>query len=148
MILTTLEDACRYASLHPRLKFFFDYVSNCPLLDMPLGRHDICGKEIFVNIEECMLKQREEQRLELHHRYMDIHIPLTASETIGWMPRQHVGQPDAPFDVKADIVFYSRMAQTYTLVEPGQCLILFPEEAHAPLIGSGVVRKAVGKVLF
>ncbi len=148
MILTTLEDAGRYVSFHARLKAFFDYLQTNPLSDMPAGRYEIFGKEVFVNIEENKLKRCEEQRLEVHHHYIDVHIPLTAPEMIGWSPLANLAKADASFDKKADIAFYSQMAQTYLLVEPGQCLILFPKEAHAPLVGSGLERKAVGKILL
>jgi len=31
-------------------------------------------------------------------------------------------------------------------MRPGQCLVVYPEDAHAPLIGNGRIRKLVAKV--
>ena len=50
------------------------------------------------------------------------------------------------FDVQKDIRFYDDVPQTYYEVTPGQFTLLFPEDAHAPMVGEGTIRKVIVKV--
>lgn len=148
MIQTTIEEAWRYYSVNPRFEKLFKFIKNHNLLEIPYGRIDIDNDKIFINNFESTLTAHEIQKLEVHPRYIDIHIPLNGSGIIGWAPLSSLGKSEKPFDKKKDIAFYNRLAQVYTNVIPGQCLIVFPEDAHAPVIGYGKLKKAVGKVLI
>ena len=44
------------------------------------------------------------------------------------------------------IRFYDDVPQTYYEVTPGQFTLLFPEDAHAPMVGEGTIRKVIVKV--
>jgi beta-galactosidase beta subunit len=77
-----------------------------------------------------------------------VHIPLDRSEIIGWSPLSALGESEKPFDETADFALYPQLAQVYTNVTPGQCFFAFPEDAHAPVIGFGKLRKAICKVLI
>ena len=50
------------------------------------------------------------------------------------------------FDVQKDIRFYDDVPLTYYEVTPGQFTLLFPEDAHAPMVGEGTIRKVIVKV--
>jgi YhcH/YjgK/YiaL family protein len=115
---------------------------------MPLGRIEVDGDAVFINNVECDLISHEEQKLEVHRRYIDVHIPLDRSEIIGWSPLSALGESEKPFDETADFALYPQLAQVYTNVTPGQCFFAFPEDAHAPVIGFGKLRKAICKVLI
>ena len=148
MIQCTLADAGRYATLSPRLKTLFDFLKTHDLRQMPLGRIEVDGDAVFINNVECDLISHEEQKLEVHRRYIDVHIPLDRSEIIGWSPLSALGESEKPFDETADFARYPQLAQVYTNVTPGQCFFAFPEDAHAPVIGFGKLRKAICKVLI
>ena len=148
MIQCTLADAGRYATLSPRLKTLFDFLKTHDLRQMPLGRIEVDGDAVFRNNVECDLISHEEQKLEVHRRYIDVHIPLDRSEIIGWSPLSALGESEKPFDETADFALYPQLAQVYTNVTLGQCFFAFPEDAHAPVIGFGKLRKAICKVLI
>ncbi len=148
MIQCTLADAGRYATLSPRLKTLFDFLKTHDLRQMPLGRIEVDGDAVFINNVECDLISHEEQKLEVHRRYIDVHIPLDRSEIIGWSPLSALGESEKPFDETADFALYPQLAQVDTNVTPGQCFFAFPEDAHAPVIGFGKLRKAICKVLI
>ncbi|MDD5876079.1 MAG: YhcH/YjgK/YiaL family protein, partial [Prevotellaceae bacterium] len=81
--------------------------------------------------------------------YIDVQIPLTASETVGWKPLAALTTAATePFDAARDIAFYRERAQAYLPVHPGQFYIMFPEDAHAPIIGTGRIKKLIGKILI
>ena len=48
--------------------------------------------------------------------------------------------------MQKDIRFYDDVPQTYYEVTPGQFTLLFPEDAHAPMVGEGTIRKVIVKV--
>lgn len=148
MIVANITDRAHYYALHPKMKQLFDFVLSHNLADMPTGRVDIDGDRLFVNIDESDMRPKEERPLEIHRRYIDVQIPLTASETVGWKPLADITTPSvAPFNTHHDIAFFAEPAQAYIGVHPGQFYVMLPEDAHAPIIGSGKIKKLIGKLL-
>ena len=45
--------------------------------------------------------------------------------------------PRAPYDESKDIIFYHDQPTSYVDLLPGDFVILFPEDSHAPFIGDG-----------
>lgn len=148
MILDTLSNAQRYYALHPLFQQLFDYVCTHDLANAPAGRLTLDGDKLFINVNDSQLVPAEEQKLEVHRRYIDVHFPLSCSERVGWTPLEHLGESDAPFNEESDFAVYSQPAETYFTLQPGQFCIVWPEDAHAPIIGEGKIRKLVAKVLI
>ena len=146
MIHTTLSDAHRYEALHPLFKTVFTYLKEHDLTSAPAGRIDLQGQELYINVSDAQLLTPLEQKLEVHQKYIDIHVPLTCAEVIGWKPLAELGDPLAPFDTEADYALYAEVPTSYALVRPGEILIAYPEDAHAPIIGKGNLRKLIVKV--
>ena len=84
MIHANLKDSGRVDSLHPLLKRLFDYVKSHDFTDVPFGRIELDGNNLFINYSEVKGMKEEEQVLEYHQQYMDVHIPLSAPEVFGW----------------------------------------------------------------
>lgn len=148
MILDSLKNGACYYSVAPRLRQAFEYVARTDMAALEPGRHAIDGDEIFVNIMECDLKNPEDAPLEVHDKYIDIQILLAGeAETMGWSERRVCRQPRGEFDAERDILFYEDRPQTFFEVVPGQFVIFLPEDAHAPMIGQGCIKKAIVKVL-
>lgn len=148
MILTNLNDCSRYEGLHPLFKQLFDYVRTHDLLSMPIGRIEIDGDRLFINNSDPDCVAQEDQRLEVHRRYTDVHILLEGNERIGWAPTEELSHISTPYDEEGDFMFYSDSAASWVDLTPGQIFIAFPEDAHAPIIGKGKIRKAIAKLLL
>lgn len=146
MILTTLDKAERYYSLSPRLKQLFDYLKTHDLTNEPLARYEVDGENIYVNNVHPSLVKAEDQITEAHEMYLDVHIPLDATEIIGWIPTANCVEVSKPYDEKKDVIIFTDKPQNFITVQPGQICIVYPEDAHAPLIGEGKIRKLVAKV--
>lgn len=146
MILDSLHNAARYFALNPRLERAFSALREFDLQHLEPGRYEIDGEQIFLNLALAPLKQPEEARLEVHNAYLDVQLLLEGEETFGWSPRATLLQPQEPFDTERDIQFFDDAPQLYYRLLPGQFTILFPEDAHAPLLGEGSVRKVILKV--
>lgn len=149
MILASINDRWRYYCLHPKMRMLWDFVMSNDFSSMPPSHVCIDGDSLFVNLDESRLRPRMERLLEVHRRYVDVQIPLTAGETIGWRSLSGIKAASLqPYDAARDIAFYDVEPQSFVDVSPGQFCVFFPDDAHAPLIGSGVTRKLVGKLLL
>lgn len=147
MIFGKITDSARIEALHPALHRLFEFVKTHDLMQLPLGRNEIDGDRLFINIAENNLVRPEQQKLEVHRAYMDVHLPLNHPETIGWRALSTIDiDPEQPFDETSDYALYAAPATSYVEVHPGEYLIAYPEDAHAPLIGEGSLRKAVAKI--
>ncbi len=146
MILTTLDDSARYEALHPLFKSFFDYVRTHDLLHAPLGRIEVDGDRLFINNSRPELVPADCQVLEAHRDYIDLHVVLEGVERFGWLPLAEARDERQAFDAAADCALYGDRPATWLTLRPGDVVIVFPEDAHAPIVGEGHVRKLVGKV--
>lgn len=146
MILGKITDSQRYEALHPKFKQLFDFIKNHNLLEMELGRIELDGENLFINNVEPTLMKKENQALEVHQKYIDVHFPLSGEEIYGWSAIEDLGSPREKFDVENDFALYDEKAKTYFTLRPGEFLIVYPEDAHAPIIGKGKFRKAIAKV--
>ena len=134
MIVDTLSGSGRYDALHPRFKKAFDYAV-ARMDTLAPGKYAIDGDDLYIVISEGLLRPEQEAPLEAHDRYID-----------GWRPRERCILPRGEFDEAADIVFFDDKPSCYVSLHPGEFVVFFPEDAHAPLIGSGNVRKAILKI--
>ena len=151
MICDALENLNRYRGLHKNLETAIDYLTAYhvahDLSDLPLGRTEVDGENVFINVMDVDLKRPADAKLEIHDRYLDIQVLVRGErEAFGWSQRDRVTRPLGAFDVQKDIRFYDDVPQTYYEVTSGQFTLLFPEDAHAPMVGEGTIRKVIVKV--
>jgi YhcH/YjgK/YiaL family protein len=147
MILAHLNDSDRYASLHPLFKQLFDYVKAHDFTHVPAERIVLDGDRLFINVGDVTLKSPEEQVLEVHRRYIDVHFPLSREEVMGWSSLSVLATESVqPFNEEDDFAVYAERAQSYLTIHPGEFAIVWPEDAHAPIIGQGALRKLIAKV--
>lgn len=148
MIIGKLSEAHMYSSVNCYLSQLFSFVNDNDLTNFNTGKIVLAGDDLFINIAEPKLKKAEEQKLEVHAEYIDVHIPLTGDETIGIRHLDDLDvESDEPFNFDDDFALYSAPADNYVTIHPGEFCILFPGEAHAPVIGEGKIKKAIGKII-
>lgn len=146
MILSNFQHSDRIEGLHPLFKAAFDYIKSHDLLNAPLGRIEIDGEKLFINNSNPECVAAEDQVLEVHRKYIDIHVLLEGEETIGWKAIEDVTNETKAYDEEADCALYAEKADSYVTLKPGQFLIVYPEDPHAPIIGQGRIRKLIVKV--
>ena len=146
MIISKLENSSRIEPLHPRFKRLFDYVKQHDLLSQVPQKIILKGDELFINHVLLEGKKKSEQPLEIHQDYIDVHILLSGKETIGWKAREDLTQETQAYDKAADCALYGDTPTTYTDILPGEFVIVYPEDPHAPAIGEGLIRKLIAKV--
>lgn len=146
MIYGTLKESKRIEGLHPQFQKLFDYLKENDLLNTELGKIELDGNRLFINNTDSQLYQASERSLEVHKDYLDIQIPLNAPEIIGIKPTKDCSSIKTSYDDKKDILFFNDTPTNYITIHPGEFIVLYPEDAHAPLIGEGKVRKLVVKI--
>lgn len=146
MIISRLENSSRIEPLHPLFKKLFDYVKENDLLNHELGRITLDGDELFINSVELDGVDAMKQALELHRDYIDVHIPLAGKETIGWKPVENLKLETLPYQKDKDCALYMDRPTAFVDVYPGEFVIVYPEDSHAPAIGRGKIRKLIAKV--
>ena len=105
------------------------------------------GDKLFINNVNPQLVKAEEQPLEAHKAYLDIHIVLEGKERIGWKSINDCAAPSKAYDEEGDYMLFHEEPTSFVDLKPGQFAIVWPEDPHAPLIGEGKVRKLIVKAL-
>lgn len=146
MIVSNLQNSQRIESLHPLFKTLFDYVKTHDLLHAELGRIVIDGDNLFINNVNPECVPADKQVLELHREYIDVHILLEGAERIGWKAIEGLSTETKPYEKEGDCALFSDAPTAFVDILPGQFVIVYPEDPHAPVIGQGKIRKLIAKV--
>ena len=146
MIIDAGAHCHQYTCLHPLFERAFRYLADTDLGALAPGRHPVDGDRIYLSIDHKPGRGRDGARLEAHRRYIDIQYTIEGDEEIGWMPLAACGEPSGGFDETRDIAFYDCRPATWLAVPTGTFVVFFPEDAHAPLAGRGLLKKAILKV--
>ena len=145
MILARLDQADRYLALHPDFPAAIAFLRSQSLSDMLEGRIEITGT-MYAMVSRSPARRRSEARLEAHRQYIDIQYVIAGPEEMGWRPRSRCQQSHGQYDAEKDIEFFGETPDSFVTVRPGDFVIFFPDDAHAPLIGTGEIHKVVIKV--
>jgi YhcH/YjgK/YiaL family protein len=146
MIFATLSQANRYAALHPLFPRAFDYIRDTDLSALTTGIHQIIGQNLFVIVEETQGRSRTEAKLECHRKYIDIQLVLAGTDEMGWKPLANCHQPVSEYKEEHDIRFFNDVADSWISTPANTFCIFFPDDAHAPLVSKGKIRKLIFKI--
>jgi biofilm protein TabA len=146
MIFSTLSQSDRYAALHPLFPRAFEYIRNTNLKALTPGHYPIIGDDLFAIVEHVPGRTRAEAQLECHRRYIDIQLVLEGVDEMGWKPFAECREPVDDYRAEHDIQFFRDAPASWIATPPGTFCIFFPEDAHAPLVSAGSIRKVVIKI--
>ena len=146
MILDTIDNLEKHVSLNPNFVKVVEFLQNSNLQELPLGRNEICGELVFANVVEAKPKNKENAQIEIHRKYIDVHVPLSGNEVVGYTPLQEL--PNAEFVEADDAALYpaTLAARDYFNVKKGEFAIFFPQDGHAPAITDAPLKKIIVKV--
>lgn len=144
MVVDSLDNLLSYVSLHPRFTKAFDFIRQLDLPKLKAGRI-VVDDDIYINVDEVALRPMKGARYETHDDYIDIQIPITSNEIVGYVDRSTLGKP-MEVNKEKDIAFYEGSVSSSIKLKVGSFAIFFPQDAHMPIIGEGSTRKIVAKV--
>lgn len=147
MVVDKIENLDKYISLNPLFAQAVEFLKSHNLSEMEVGKTELKGKDLVVNIAQTNPKTKEQAKLETHNKFIDIQIPLSGVEIMGYTPGADCKPADAPYNEEKDITFFEGLAESYIPVKPGMFAIFFPEDGHAPGVTETGVKKVIVKVL-
>ena len=142
MILDSLDNIGSYASLNPLFAEAIRFLRDTDLATLEPGKIILQPDRLIVNA--IPPKTAEEAKLETHVEFIDIQVPITAEETMGYTPAEDL--PDAPYDAATDMTLYPGRAANYFTLKPGMFAVFFPADGHAPGITPTGLKKIIIKV--
>lgn len=145
MIIDTLENLEQYASVNPRFAKAIEYLKSTDLNAQEPGKVELDGKDLVVNFSIAKGKTKEQAQLETHKNFIDIQIPLSCTEVMGYTPACNL--PEGEYNAEKDITKSAMPSEAYIPVHPGMFAIFFPQDGHAPCISEEEsIRKVIVKV--
>lgn len=149
MIIDRLENSALYYGLGGRLPQALKALAEGSLNDLPVGRHNIDGDNIFALVQEFESNPRETGKWEAHRRYADIQFIASGTEMMGCASLGDLTVTEA-YDAERDVVFLEGDGN-FIVFPAGTFVIFYPNDAHMPSLAPSVpapVRKIVLKVLL
>ena len=148
MFIDSIDNAAKYASLHPFFAKAFDHIKTTDLASAEDGKYEIDGENLraIVSNKKGMTTEESVAKFECHNLHIDIQYCIKGKETMGWKPRQKCKMPKGAYNPDKDVQFYSDQPDTYFGLTDGQFVIFWPEDVHAPMIGDSEIKKLVIKV--
>ncbi|MEP6748585.1 MAG: YhcH/YjgK/YiaL family protein [Bacteroidota bacterium] len=148
MIIDTIANARKYFSVHPLFQKAFEYIGKTDLNSIEMGKYEIDGenlKAVFSN-KKGMSADASVAKFECHNKHIDIQLCIDGVETFGWKPREKCLVPNGDYNETKDTQLYTDTPDMYFQLTNKQFAILFPEDVHAPMIGTDEIKKVVIKV--
>lgn len=146
MILDTLDRLKAYASISPLMEKVIAFIEGNDLGSLEPGKIVLDGEDLFVNVNVQEAQTRAEVPIEAHVKYIDIQIPVSADEEMGYVAESMLPAPSQQYSPEKDVVFYPGLCDTYLNVRKGMFVVFLPGEGHAPAITENGIRKLVIKI--
>ena len=146
MIIDTIDNFGKYVTLNPLFADVLEFLKTNDLQTMEAGKYPIKDKDLFLNLQVAKQRTKDTAFLETHIEMIDIQVPITCAETFGYSPLCDL--PAYEYEADNDITKYGdTKPQTYVTVNPGQFVIFFPQDGHAPcIIDKEEIKKAIFKI--
>ena len=72
MVVDRLENLEKYASLNPLFAQAIEFLQSHDLNAMEVGKTELKGKDLVVNVAQTTPKAKEQAKLETHNEFIDI----------------------------------------------------------------------------
>jgi YhcH/YjgK/YiaL family protein len=148
MIIDSLANCDRYASVHPRIEEAFRYLQETDLVSIPVGKYPIDGTDIFAIVQEYDTMDAANEQMESHRKYVDVQFVADGAELVGHalLAGQTISKP---YSDEEDYMLYADKPVFFTKMTAGTFMVFFPTDLHMPCIkvaASARVKKVVVKV--
>ena len=144
MIYDKIKNIDLYKGLYPNLDIAIDYIKKGEYVNLPLGKQDIVGKDVWVNVIEIEGKDVATTPFEIHKKYLDIHVDITGNELI-----ETGGEGvETSFDENRDFGIVECENANSSYMSPEDFYICMLDEPHKPACAAPGKDKAIKKCIF
>ncbi len=136
MIVDTMDHIEQLRSISPLASKAIDWLQSTDLSALDEGTYELCGRDLYVSVQERDTKPADEVIWEAHRLYLDIQVVIQGRELMGYCP---VGclTSSVPYNEAKDIEFYAGAAESLCLINEGMFAVFLPQDAHMPNITAG-----------
>lgn len=128
MIYAKNSDALTYRGIHPNLDMALERITKEFLSSVGEERVEIKGSDVYATRFTYETIPEEESFFEAHKNYLDIHLMLEGAERVEIAPPETLTEFDR---VEANDFYAYRGPAHYRLaLDPGNFLVVFPNDAH------------------
>jgi YhcH/YjgK/YiaL family protein len=149
MIADTLNNSDSYTALGERIATALEFLKKTDFSQIPDGRIEIRGDEIFAMLQHYTTKPLEQGKWEAHHKYIDIQFLAEGTELIGIHNVANL-EITEPYSNDNDVMFLDGNGGDFITLANDKFVLLFPQDAHMPCItdkNDSNVTKIVVKIL-
>lgn len=150
MIVGHIDQLETYSYLPEAVHRSLAFLAETNMAELAIGRHDIDGDNIFVNVMAFDTACADSKLHEVHREYLDIQYLITGEERIGFALANDGHTVDKPYDADNDYWLAGPLdTESEVVMVPGMFAIFLPNQPHKP--GCQVqmpqaIKKAVVKV--
>lgn len=150
MIFDRVANCENYIFLGEKFRKGFDFIKKAVAEDLPVGKYEIDGTNIYAMVQEYTSKPCDGAVFEAHRKYIDIQYVISGIEEIGICDISK-GIIKTEYSDETDAAFYEKTDKAGKLVlEDGDFAIFYPNDLHMPGLAFDVetcnVKKIVVKV--
>lgn len=144
MIYDSITNTKLYSEVHPDFDRVFTELKRIGAEQIPAPRGDIRGDEVYLLFFE--MTGAGDAKLEHHSRYIDIHYVVEGVDQIGIKSTSSCEQLFTDKLEAEDYALYNDKPDFVLPVKQGTFAVFFPDDAHAPLMGTTTFKKVVAKI--
>jgi len=132
MIFDIIANSDNYSSLYKGIAEGFNFIKKAVSEDLPVGKYEIDGTNIFAMVQEYTTKPHDGAVFEAHRKYIDIQYVISGIEEIGICDISK-GVVRTEYNQETEAEFYEKNDKCGKLVlEAGDFAIFFPNDLHMP----------------
>lgn len=148
MVIDHIKNAHLYFGLNPYFKTAFKYLKEVKSGDFEKKKLEVDGSNFFLLYFDTAGKGRDGVILECHQKYLDIHFVTKGSDLIGYKETSFCKEVDTDDMTENDYKLFKDKPVSEVLINEGYFAIVFPGDAHAPLMGTEKFMKVVAKIII
>lgn len=149
MIFCNIEELKKYKSISKNLSTAIDFILKTDLHNLPMGRTEIDGENVYVTKMEIVAKEEDALPFEAHRKYMDIHVDLEGQEVLCISNHSDL-LPLESYKVESDYELFNSEKNTVKVILKNKSFVIIDVcEAHKPGIfhSDKKITKCVFKIL-
>lgn len=144
MIYDRLDNLDQYTGLFENLDTCIEWILSHNMDEVPFGRTEIQGEDIYVNVMECDAIRDTDADFETHSRYMDLQMVLEGSQLFQ-VALEDI-EETKEYDEAEDYALYKGTPSVAGVLDEERFAIFMVEEAHKSNIKAAECPKSVKAV--
>lgn len=130
MIFDKIDNLTVYEALSERFCEAAEFLKKTDLKQLPMGKTEIDGENVYINKMTAELKGWEDRTWEAHRKYIDIHVLVEGKETLGIRSTDGM-EITVPYDESNDCFFGDKNNTGDSVsFSCGEFIVCFPWDAH------------------